>query len=135
MGPFQWPVWVLLTFVYLIAIFPLAFSDRLSLRHLIGNYGEIENMFWYVFGTFTNSLTFSGQFSWSNSKKSSTRLLIGKKALMINPYLPQPINHFPQPTIYLHQPIYCFSLILLSVVNDLLVKTTDYCSLIIVSYN
>lgn len=79
MGPFQWPVWVLLTFVYLIAIFPLAFSDRLSLRHLIGNYGEIENMFWYVFGTFTNSLTFSGQFSWSNSKKSSTRLLIGKK--------------------------------------------------------
>lgn len=81
MGPFQWPVWVLLTFVYLIAIFPLAFSDRLSLRHLIGNYGEIENMFWYVFGTFTNSLTFSGQFSWSNSKKSSTRLLIGNNSL------------------------------------------------------
>lgn len=59
------------------AIFPLAFSDRLTLRHLIGNWGEIENMFWYVFGTFTNSLTFTGEFSWSNTKKTSTRLLIG----------------------------------------------------------
>jgi Ligand-gated ion channel len=77
MGPFQWPVWLCLTSIYLLAIFPLAFSDQLSLRHLIGNYTEIENMFWYVFGTFTNSLTFSGQYSWSTSKKTSTRLLIG----------------------------------------------------------
>jgi hypothetical protein len=40
-------------------------------------------MFWYVFGTFTNSLTFTGEMSWSNSKKASTRMLIGK----INCYL------------------------------------------------
>lgn len=33
--------------------------------------------FWYVFGTFTNSLTFSGEYSWSGSSKDSTRLLIG----------------------------------------------------------
>ncbi|XP_065085295.1 ionotropic receptor 21a [Ochlerotatus camptorhynchus] len=77
LGPFQWPVWVALTLVYLLAIFPLAFSDKLSLRHLIGNWSEIENMFWYVFGTFTNSLTFSGENSWSNTKKTSTRMLIG----------------------------------------------------------
>ncbi|XP_058449220.1 ionotropic receptor 21a [Malaya genurostris] len=77
LGPFQWPVWLALTFVYLGAIFPLAFSDKLSLRHLIGNWSEIENMFWYVFGTFTNSLTFTGENSWSNTKKTSTRLLIG----------------------------------------------------------
>ncbi|XP_058817940.1 ionotropic receptor 21a [Topomyia yanbarensis] len=77
LGPFQWPVWVALTFVYLGAIFPLAFSDKLSLKHLIGNWSEIENMFWYVFGTFTNSLTFTGENSWSNTKKTSTRLLIG----------------------------------------------------------
>ncbi|XP_063708802.1 ionotropic receptor 21a [Culicoides brevitarsis] len=77
LGPFRWEVWVCLIFIYLIAIFPLAFSDRLSLKHLWGNAGEIENMFWYVFGTFTNSLTFSGEFSWSNTKKTSTRMLIG----------------------------------------------------------
>lgn len=78
MGPFQWPVWLAIILTYLFAIFPLAFSDRLTLRHLYGNWGEIENMFWYVFGTFTNSLVFSGKFSWSNSKKTSTRLLIGE---------------------------------------------------------
>ncbi|XP_055381885.1 ionotropic receptor 21a [Condylostylus longicornis] len=77
LGPFQWQVWVALTAVYLLGIFPLAFTDQLSIKHLIGNYGEMENMFWYVFGTFTNSLTFSGKYSWSNSAKLSTRLLIG----------------------------------------------------------
>lgn len=77
LGPFQWPVWLAIIAAYVFAIFPLTFSDRLTLRHLIGNWGEIENMFWYVFGTFTNSLTFTGEFSWSSSKKTSTRILIG----------------------------------------------------------
>lgn len=97
MGPFQWPVWVAITAIYLLAIFPLgeyfnaqirelsityvllfpAFSDKLTLAHLIGNWSEIENMFWYVFGTFTNSLSFTGRNSWSSTKKSSTRMLIG----------------------------------------------------------
>ncbi|XP_055590285.1 ionotropic receptor 21a [Uranotaenia lowii] len=77
LGPFQWPVWLALTLIYLVAIFPLAFSDKMSLRHLVGNWSEIENMFWYVFGTFTNSLTFTGENSWSNTKKTSTRMLIG----------------------------------------------------------
>lgn len=77
MGPFQWPVWVAIIAVYLLAMFPLVYSDRLTLRHLIGNWSEMENMFWYVYGTFTNSLTFSGTYSWSNSKKASTRIMIG----------------------------------------------------------
>ncbi|XP_049532808.1 ionotropic receptor 21a [Anopheles darlingi] len=77
LGPFQWPVWVAIIFIYLLAIFPLAFSDKMTLRHLLGNWSEIENMFWYVFGTFTNSLTFQGENSWSNTKKTSTRMLIG----------------------------------------------------------
>lgn len=80
MGPFQWPVWLAIIATYLFAIFPLTFSDRLTLRHLIGNYSEIENMFWYMFGTFTNSLSFKGEYSWSHSKKSSTRVLIGMYA-------------------------------------------------------
>ncbi|XP_053957480.1 ionotropic receptor 21a [Anastrepha ludens] len=77
MGPFQWPVWVCIVFIYLGAIFPIAYSDRMTLRHVIGNWGEMENMFWYVFGMFTNSLTFSGKYSWTSTQKSSTRLLIG----------------------------------------------------------
>lgn len=45
LGPFQWPVWVCLTLTYMVAIIPLAYSDRLTLSHLWGNYGEIENMY------------------------------------------------------------------------------------------
>ncbi|XP_055845959.1 ionotropic receptor 21a [Episyrphus balteatus] len=77
LGPFQWPVWLALTLIYLGGIVPIVFTDQLSLRHLIGNWGEMENMFWYVFGMFTNSFTFTGRYSWSNSKRASTRILIG----------------------------------------------------------
>nr|QEE82780.1 ionotropic receptor 6 [Conogethes pinicolalis] len=77
LGPFHWHVWVALTFTYLIGILPLAFSDKHTLRHLLHNSGEIENMFWYVFGTFTNCFTFLGKNSWSKTTKITTRLLIG----------------------------------------------------------
>ncbi|XP_046977751.1 ionotropic receptor 21a [Vanessa cardui] len=77
LGPFHWHVWVALTFTYLIGIIPLAFSDKHTLSHLIHNKGEIENMFWYVFGTFTNCFTFVGENSWSKTTKITTRLLIG----------------------------------------------------------
>ncbi|XP_039147125.1 ionotropic receptor 21a isoform X3 [Drosophila simulans] len=77
MGPFQWPVWVALICVYLGGIFPIVFTDRLTLSHLMGNWGEVENMFWYVFGMFTNAFSFTGKYSWSNTRKNSTRLLIG----------------------------------------------------------
>ncbi|KAH8279620.1 hypothetical protein KR018_008353, partial [Drosophila ironensis] len=77
MGPFQWPVWVALICVYLGGVFPIVFTDRLTLSHLLGNWGELENMFWYVFGMFTNAFTFTGKFSWSNTQKNSTRMLIG----------------------------------------------------------
>ncbi|BFF96099.1 ionotropic receptor 21a [Drosophila madeirensis] len=77
MGPFQWPVWVALICVYLGAIVPIVFTDRLTLSHLLGNWGEVENMFWYVFGMFTNAFTFTGKYSWGNTQKISTRLLIG----------------------------------------------------------
>ncbi|XP_028032585.1 ionotropic receptor 21a [Bombyx mandarina] len=77
LGPFHWHVWVALTLTYLFGMFPLAFSDKHTLRHLINNSGEIENMFWYVFGTFTNCFTFLGRNSWSKTDKITTRLLIG----------------------------------------------------------
>ncbi|CAK1601723.1 unnamed protein product [Parnassius mnemosyne] len=77
LGPFHWHVWVALTFTYLIGIFPLAFSDKHTLQHLLHDSGEIENMFWYVFGTFTNCFTFVGKNSWSKTTKITTRILIG----------------------------------------------------------
>ncbi|CAH2232114.1 jg20791 [Pararge aegeria aegeria] len=46
LGPFHWHVWVTLTFTYLFGIFPLAFSDKHTLRHLLQDKGEVENMFW-----------------------------------------------------------------------------------------
>lgn len=76
-----------LTLVYLVAIFPLAYSDQLTLKYLWRNPAQIENMFWYVFGTFTNSLTFQGERSWSNSKKSSTRILIGESLISCQSFL------------------------------------------------
>nr|XP_015839670.1 PREDICTED: uncharacterized protein LOC660579 [Tribolium castaneum] len=77
MGPFHWTVWLSLTLVYLFAIFPLAFSDKHTLRHLLDKPEEVENMFWYVFGTFTNAFSFFGKDSWSKTDKFATRLLIG----------------------------------------------------------
>lgn len=77
MGPFHWSVWLALTFIYLFAIFPLAFSDKHTLKHLLNRPEEMENMFWYVFGTFTNAFSFLGKNSWSRSEKFATRLLIG----------------------------------------------------------
>ncbi|PSN58056.1 Ionotropic receptor 21a [Blattella germanica] len=77
MGPFQWTVWLALTLTYLLAIFPISFSDRHSLMHLLKDPWQVENMFWYVFGTFTNCFTFKGKDSWTNSKKAATRMLIG----------------------------------------------------------
>ncbi|RZC35511.1 uncharacterized protein BDFB_001545, partial [Asbolus verrucosus] len=77
MGPFHWTVWLALTLAYLFSIFPLAFSDKHSLRHLIDRPEEVENMFWYVFGTFTNAFSFLGKNSWSKTDKFATRLLIG----------------------------------------------------------
>ncbi|CAH1153240.1 unnamed protein product [Phaedon cochleariae] len=76
MGPFHWTVWMALVIIYLFGIFPLSFSEKHTLKHLIKNPEEIENMFWYVYGTFTNCFTFTGEKSWSRADKVATRLLI-----------------------------------------------------------
>jgi hypothetical protein len=78
MGPFHWTVWLTLTLTYLLAMFPIAFSYSHSLTLLAQDPWQVENMFWYVFGTFTNCFTFKGDRSWSNSDKSATRMLIGE---------------------------------------------------------
>uniref|UniRef100_A0A0U5BQ72 Putative ionotropic receptor n=1 Tax=Reticulitermes speratus TaxID=60591 RepID=A0A0U5BQ72_9NEOP len=77
MGPFHWTVWLALTLTYLLAIFPISFSYSHSLTSLLKDPWQVENMFWYVFGTFTNCFTFKGERSWSNSDKAATRMLIG----------------------------------------------------------
>nr|WJJ63354.1 ionotropic receptor 21a [Pachyrhinus yasumatsui] len=77
MGPFRWTVWVALIFVYLSAIFLFSYSDTFTLHNLIKNPEEMENMFWYVFGTFTNCFTFTGKKSWTRAEKNTTKLLVG----------------------------------------------------------
>ncbi|KAG8267452.1 hypothetical protein J6590_052074 [Homalodisca vitripennis] len=77
MGPFRWEVWMAITFAYLLAILPMSFSAYHTLRPLLDNPYELENMFWHVFGTFTNCFTFSGKKSWTSGKKNSTRIFIG----------------------------------------------------------
>ncbi|KAG5881915.1 hypothetical protein JTB14_007112 [Gonioctena quinquepunctata] len=76
MGPFQWTVWLTLIIAYLSAILLLTYSDKHTLKHLLKNPEEMENMFWYVFGTFTNCFTFTGKASWSKADKLTTKLLI-----------------------------------------------------------
>lgn len=49
-----------------------------TLKPLLKNPEEMENMFWYVFGTFTNAFTFHQGDSWTNSDKAATRVFIGK---------------------------------------------------------
>lgn len=78
LGPFRWEVWMTITLAYLIAILPISFSAHHTLRPLLDDPSQLENMFWYVFGTFTNCFTFTGRQSWTNAKLSSTRMFIGK---------------------------------------------------------
>lgn len=94
LGPFHWTVWMALTIVYLVGIFPLAFSEKHTLTHLMKNPEEIENMFWYVFGTFTNCFTFTGKASWSKGEKMTTRLLIGQYRLNVKYNILKTFNNF-----------------------------------------
>lgn len=90
MGPFHWTVWLTVAIAYLFVIFPLSFADKLTLMHICKNPEEIENMFWYVFGTFTNSFTF-GKETWIKSDKVTPRVLMGKVLF----------THYGKTTIYL----------------------------------
>lgn len=78
MGPFQWQVWLSILLAYTLAILPISYSAHHTLRPLLDDPSELENMFWYVFGTFTNCFTFSGNQSWTRCKMISTRVFIGK---------------------------------------------------------
>ncbi|XP_039287066.1 ionotropic receptor 21a [Nilaparvata lugens] len=77
LGPFRLEVWICLILIYLFAIIPISFSARHTLKHLLEDPWEIENMFWYVFGTFTNCFTFIGRGSWTSGKHNATRLFVG----------------------------------------------------------
>ncbi|KAL1493381.1 hypothetical protein ABEB36_011445 [Hypothenemus hampei] len=77
MGPFRWTVWLALIAIYLGSIPIFSYSDKLSFKYLLKHPSEIENMFWYVFGTFTNCFTFKSKSSWTNAQRNTTKLLIG----------------------------------------------------------
>ena len=77
MGPFLWEVWLAVTLTYLLAMFPIAFSVWHSFKPLFNDISELDNMFWYVFGTFTNCFSFTGVNSWSRSHNLASRIFIG----------------------------------------------------------
>ncbi|KAK9499114.1 hypothetical protein O3M35_003620 [Rhynocoris fuscipes] len=76
MGPFLWDVWLALTFAYLLAMVPISFSVWQSFQPIKNDIKEFENMFWYVFGTFTNCFSFNGPNSWARGDKNSTKIFI-----------------------------------------------------------
>lgn len=78
MGPFHWTVWVSITAIYLMGILPLVFSETQTLRNLLTNPEQLEEMFWYVFGNFTNCFTFAGRRSWNKADKITTKILVGE---------------------------------------------------------
>ncbi|XP_066155389.1 ionotropic receptor 21a [Euwallacea fornicatus] len=77
MGPFHWSVWLALIGVYIGSIPLFSYSERLTLKYLLSDPLEFENMFWYVFGTFTNCFTFTGTKSWTKANKGVTKILVG----------------------------------------------------------
>lgn len=76
-GPFHWSIWVMVVFTYMVAIFPISFTNNRNIKVLCRNPKQLESMCCYMFGTYTNLFTFKGVKSWTNTKMGSTRLFIG----------------------------------------------------------
>ncbi|XP_025193297.1 ionotropic receptor 21a [Melanaphis sacchari] len=76
-GPFHWSIWVMVVITYMVAIFPIAFTNNRSVKTLCKSPKQLESMCCYMFGTYTNLFTFKDVKSWTNTKKGSTRLFIG----------------------------------------------------------
>ncbi|XP_060867810.1 ionotropic receptor 21a isoform X2 [Metopolophium dirhodum] len=76
-GPFHWSIWVMVVITYMVAIFPIAFTNNRNVGTLCKSPKQLESMCCYMFGTYTNLFTFKGVKSWTNTKMGSTRLFIG----------------------------------------------------------
>ncbi|XP_012274212.1 ionotropic receptor 21a [Orussus abietinus] len=77
MGPFSVTVWILLICAYLLAILPFSLNTEYSLLSLITRPSTTNNMFWFVFSTFTNSFKVKDPLLKHGLGKNSTSLLIG----------------------------------------------------------
>lgn len=77
MGPFQLSVWLLLCAVYMIAIVPLSLNSDYSLKSLLTKPSNLDAMFWFVFGTFTNGFAVKNPLLDSGLGKNSVSILIG----------------------------------------------------------
>ncbi|XP_029343909.1 ionotropic receptor 21a [Acyrthosiphon pisum] len=76
-GPFHWSIWVMVVITYMVAIFPIAFTNNRNVGTLCKSPKQLESMCCYMFGTYTNLFTFKDVKSWTNTKMGSTRLFIG----------------------------------------------------------
>lgn len=77
LGPFQPGVWILVCFVYLIAIIPLTMNTDYTLWSLIIHPSRLLEMFWFVFSTFTNSFVVKNPLLVTGHARNLTSLLIG----------------------------------------------------------
>lgn len=77
LGPFDPAVWILVAFVYLIAILPFTMNTNYTFISLITKPSRLLHMFWYVFSTFTNSFVVKNPLLDSGIAKNATSLLIG----------------------------------------------------------
>ncbi|XP_020706796.2 ionotropic receptor 21a [Athalia rosae] len=77
LGPFSPPVWVTLIFAYLGAMIPLTLSSRNSLLHFIIQPSKINEMFWFIFSTFTNCFTIRTPLVHKGLGQNAMGILIG----------------------------------------------------------
>lgn len=77
LGPFQLSVWLLLCFAYVILIIPLSFNSHYTILSLIKHPSGMNNIFWFIFSTFTNSFVVKSPLLDYGMAKNSISMLIG----------------------------------------------------------
>lgn len=77
LGPFRPSVWMTLVFAYLGAIIPITMSSKNSLLSLLTKPKQMNEMFWFVFSTFTNSFNIRSPLLYEGLGQNATGILIG----------------------------------------------------------
>lgn len=74
-------MWLLLVMAYLVLIIPLSFNSNYTIASLFKHPSGLNHMFWYVFGTYTNSFYVKNPLLDYGIAKNSITILLGKLLL------------------------------------------------------
>ncbi|XP_016844519.1 ionotropic receptor 21a isoform X1 [Nasonia vitripennis] len=77
LGPFQLSVWLLLCAAYFVLIIPLSFNSNYTILSLFKHPSGLNNMFWFVFSTYTNSFVVENPLLNYGIAKNSITILLG----------------------------------------------------------